>query len=279
MWDYSRDLGKLVIISTIAFIFFVFILPGNDSDYLFYSLLAALAIFIFGLVFTIKVFKERSIIKNIPHSKIRSVAIGLSEIVGTAKSITTLKTPISNQDCVYYRYIVRQYVSGKNSSWELKKDEASSQNFLIKDETGEIEIDPSNVDGYLRLRKAYFAPLNLSKIFSKDESEKYFKNLEEIPIVDGKEKSKIRFPKDGDRKYYEYYLLPGDDVYVLGTVSAKEQSDKLFIHKGINDKYFILGNNNENTVLKQVNRRLLLLSFLLVLGVFGLAYAVPLIFT
>lgn len=259
--------------SIITFFTFLF---SNAENQLIYLIISSVA-FISGLITTIKVFKEKNIIKNVPRSKIRSVAIGLAEIVGTAKAITMVKTPISKQDCVYYNYVVKQLESNGDhtDNWRTIKTESSTQPFIIQDETGEIEVNPVKADVYLGLRKAYFASLNLFKVFSKDAEQKYLQNLKEIEVVNGHEKIKFRMSKRGDRKYYEYYLLPGDNTYVLGTVSPKDNSDKLFVHKGVNDKYFILGDKNENTVLKRINKKLLIFGLVLLVGVAGLALTIP----
>ena len=53
--------------------------------------------------------KKYMLINNTPTSKIRSVAMGLVEIKGSVVAKDTLKTPFSNQDCIYYEYEVREY--------------------------------------------------------------------------------------------------------------------------------------------------------------------------
>ena len=58
-------------------------------------------------------------VKDIPRSTIRSIAMGLSEIHGRIKAKQTLESPISNVPCVYYKYEIQVYRSSKNGGTGL----------------------------------------------------------------------------------------------------------------------------------------------------------------
>ena len=87
------------------------------------------------------------LIANTPTSKIKSVAMGLSEIKGKSKPQNNLlKSPLTGQECVgYYLYItlpasiegLLKGVKGQNII------ENKLIPFFIEDESGKLLIDPS----------------------------------------------------------------------------------------------------------------------------------------
>src|SRR3989338_7313172 len=62
--------------------------------------------------------RRKRLIENIPTSTVRGLAIGFVELVGKARRKNILKGPLSNSDCVLYRYSVERYEQrGKSSQW------------------------------------------------------------------------------------------------------------------------------------------------------------------
>jgi len=199
-----------------------------------------------------KKLKEYYLIKNIPTSKIRSIALGLVEVFGKIKVIDTIKTPISKKDCVFYRLVVEKRVpSSKTSKWKKIRDEISCELFYIKDETGLIKINPYKIESYLTLKKVYFFSSNLLKL-----NENPLDNLKETSIKNGKPKFELKFIKNGDERYFEYYLEENNDVYVLAKAGNQENSSKLFLYKGNNNEYFMIGDSDENTLLKKIIKKI-----------------------
>ena len=225
------------------------------------GLSVAIVIFVVKLI---KYINEKNRIKNIPKSKIRSVAIGLSEIKGKAKAIQLHKTPISKQDCVYYRYIVEQYHEDSNDNsdgYRIIVDEQTTDPFLVQDETGEIKVYAQGSENYLSLKKTYFSRLGLKLIpmsFSHSDTleQEYIKHRKEIEVKGDNAFSKSIVDLEGDRLYKEYFLAPGDNVYVLGTVAYNEDQSDAFIHQDHVNKYFIISDKSENSLLKTINKKL-----------------------
>ena len=80
-----------------------------------------------------KRYKEKKLIENTPTSKIRSIAMGRVEIAGKvlADKNHLIKSPFSNNDCVYCKWTVEEYKrSGKNSSWVTVKTGVLGKYFL-----------------------------------------------------------------------------------------------------------------------------------------------------
>src|SRR3990167_4562284 len=65
-------------------------------------------------------FRQKKLIENTPTSKIRSMSMGPVEIFGgvSPSEYGVIKSPLTGNDCVYYRYSVEEYrSSGKHGSW------------------------------------------------------------------------------------------------------------------------------------------------------------------
>ena len=95
---------------------------------------------------------ELQVIRNTPRSKIRSVAMGAVEISGRIVSEQVLTAPHSKSPCVYYRsemQIYRSYGSSDDEvdyRWETLSAESFKIPFWIKDETGQILVDPEEAE-------------------------------------------------------------------------------------------------------------------------------------
>lgn len=139
--------------------------------------------------------RKKRFIESIPTSKIRSVAMGLCEIAGTAKEKVLLKSPLTNTECVYYRFLVEKEVSDSkgNRSWRTVKKGSSTNYFYVEDGTGNILVDP----------------LGAEMMLIKD-----YRNIE---------KKGIFAPK---MRYTEWYIKPGDYTYVLGTVKKFKDAEQ-----------------------------------------------------
>ena len=195
--------------------------------------------------------KKYMLINDTPTSKIRAVAMGLVEIGGAAVSKEYLKTPFSNNECVYYKYEVKEYRehtsvskgrTTRSYSWDTIDSGEKRMPFFIADETGTIYVNPENAEFNVPIKKEFIEKAGL---FKRAYSREGNHSLAEIPV------NKITFlNKVGDRKYFESYLSPNENIYILGT--ADSYSGKAFIHQGQNDKNFIISTRSEKELLKAI---------------------------
>jgi len=132
---------------------------------------ALLASGLLALSHGITLFARKRGIENIPTSRIRSAAMGLCEIHGTARALTPMVTPFSQMPCVYYefRLVEHEGGSGAREPWWRREarttfggglalaaasSDGSSRTarvvtgssgatpFLVEDDTGAVEVDP-----------------------------------------------------------------------------------------------------------------------------------------
>ena len=132
--------------------------------------------------------RKKRLIENVPSSRIRSVAMGFSEIVGTAREREMLIARLSGMRCVYYRFKIEKEVSDSKGRrrWSTVEQGQSSQWFYLEDPTGRIVVDPEGADAVLR------------------------QSFQKIERDGGWFSRRMR--------YTEWRLIDGQRAYVLGTV-------------------------------------------------------------
>lgn len=152
-------------------------------------------IYIFG---SKQIYKKR-LVENTPTAKIRSAAMGISELVGLAKEKYPLKSRITAANCVFYKYLIEQETkdSKGNKHWSKVSEGNSANYFYLEDNTGKILVDPLNAETVL---------------------------VKDYEFIDMKNGCRVR--------YSEWYIQPGDYVYILGTIrkfkdNIQDRKDRL----------------------------------------------------
>jgi E3 ubiquitin ligase len=187
---------------------------------------ALVALGIAPFYFAFRAFRLKRRIEDTPTSKIRSMAMGLVELKGTVVPRELLLSPYTRKRCVYYDYKlerleVRRFYSPssrrwvKTEEWVLVRAETESRRFMLRDETGEVLIDP------------------------KDAS---------VPDVDVYEEGFA--PR---RKHTEHLVLAGAETYIMGSAlqnpenagNANDRAGRLMIRKGDIDKDFVISSRSE----------------------------------
>ncbi len=206
-----------------------------------------IGLFIWGVIS----FRRKRLIENIPTSKIRSIAMGLVEIYGevVAKKDCVLKSPFFQKPCVYYKYKIEEYrSSGKNSHWATIKKGEESQLFYLKDETGQVLVNPK--DAKIELSKDGFFRSSLGN--DPLESAKPF--LESVGV-----KYEGFFGINKTMRYSEWHIATGDKIYIIGNAtdnpyveeaSVKKGVEDVMIKKGNHEKFYYISDKKESGVLR-----------------------------
>jgi hypothetical protein len=94
--------------------------------------------------------RKKSLIQDIPTSKVRSVAVGMTEVKGEpVPRDKPLESPFSDTECIAYVYSVDRYNSGgRNSSsgWKTVEAGVKAPEFYVDDGTGRILVDPEGAE-------------------------------------------------------------------------------------------------------------------------------------
>lgn len=106
---------------------------------------------LFGAFWFVKgfwVFRKYRVLADTPRVPIRSAAMGLVEIHGTAVGSRTLLSPVSNVPCYMYRVEIERWLSDSRGSgrWSHRLTDSAWVRFRLQDETGEIEVDPQGAE-------------------------------------------------------------------------------------------------------------------------------------
>ena len=144
--------------------------------------LAGLGLLACGLV----LLHRRRAIDNVPRSRLRSVAMGLAEVAGTARMRTPVMAPYSGIPCVAYRYLAEEEDSDRRGGWRTVERGQSADWFTLDDGTGTIVVDPDGAE----------------LLLGRDH-----RTIERADGWFGRR-----------RRYTEWRLHPGEAAFVVGTV-------------------------------------------------------------
>ena len=162
--------------------------------------------------------------ENTPTSKVRSLAMGLCEVYGETKTglAGVLKTPFSAKDCLYYHYEIEEYrSSGKRSRWvSLKKDSASVP-FYLKDDTGEVLVNPAEAEFDIPTDNVFTSGMG------QDASKVIEAFLERQNLT-----STGLFGWNKRLRYTEAFIKPGELIYVLGSAMDNPHVDEASSEQG-----------------------------------------------
>ena len=185
----------------------------RETKYLVLSFGGA-ALFIVAAYLGFRWSKMKRMIENVPTSKTRGVAVGITELKGRVQLIedNSLRSPLTYSSSVWFRYLVKEKQrSGKDSKWVTIEDTEQGLRFLCEDREGTIDVDPARAD-----------------------------------MITCHKKSK----RIGDRQYTEWVLKARDPLYVLGRASPDRNSPQhLVIGKPGSGEPFIISNYTEQELM------------------------------
>lgn len=189
---------------------------SKDNRDIFY----AAFFFCFGIFSFFKGFmtlRRKRLIESTPTSTVRGFAMGLVELTGKAKKTKAIKSPFTGVECVFYRYTVERYESsGRSSRWVIIGEGNSNYcPFWLDDGTGKIMVFPEGAELVM--------PLDYE--FTNTIGKPLPDNLIEFMESNGL-KYKTIFG-DFSLRFKEWFIEPGESVYVLGT--TEKTSDSSFM--------------------------------------------------
>ncbi len=213
----------------------------------------AIAGFIVGpalLYYGFKNWHLKRLIENTPTSKIRSIAMGLVEIYGSIDKPFKqfLKSPFTNQDCVYYYYIIEKLQQSKNKkTWAIIKQGQTQTKFHLKDNTGSVLVDPT--EAKIEILPTYQKTTNELKIMPPAIKQFCTKNNIALTTFLGFGRT-LRFT--------EYTLAHNDKIYILGTADDNPYKEEATAHHGIEDVMIQKGKHGIFYISNQEEKNILL---------------------
>ena len=222
---------------------------------IFVIILILLGAIIFGFGF--KRMNTRKIIQDTPSSKIRSMAIGLVEISGKASIDKYLISPFSQSKCVYYKTLIREYqYNGKSSNWTTIDEKEQRIPFWLKDETGQVNINPTGAEISIPVKNEYIQHGNALSIgingINVGIRPINYSNL--IPI--NSDKDFLVNTRTGDRRFYEHYIGLDEQLFITGTAATDPKvQGNIVIKEGDIEKTFIISDTSQKDLLKAMTKQ------------------------
>ncbi|MEW5923692.1 MAG: GIDE domain-containing protein [Candidatus Zixiibacteriota bacterium] len=232
------------------------------------------AVFVHGF----RIMRQYRLIRDIPQSKIRSMAMGLVEIHGNVKAEQMIKTPFSSTDCVYFKYEIKEYKrrtttdsKGRTRTtheWVVIAFGDRRIPFFAEDDTGSVYVDPTGAEFTVDVRKAFYQKAGvfsgisglidtLKNIGNFDRLPENMSELNLSPIDPGK---KFSFgSRVGDRKYYEYFMSDKDNLFIMGTAAnSPDAPNRVLIKKGENEPTYMISDKSEKEMLRSLRGKMIL---------------------
>ncbi|MBI4393570.1 MAG: hypothetical protein HY556_07220 [Euryarchaeota archaeon] len=210
------------------------------------------------------------LIEDTPRSKVRSMAMGLVEIQGSAEAESFLTSPFSRKPCVYYKYDVQEYRKHVSRgpkgqvrtsySWDTIAAGDRATPFYAKDDTGRAYVDPAGAEVHTPLSGVYLQRSGVGAAFprilglldawhSGREREMDVSGWSLTPLKPGAHRT--WGASVGDRKYFEYLIEPGENVFVLGTASIDPKAPGgVSVKKGDNERTFMISDRSETDLVR-----------------------------
>lgn len=206
-------------------------------------------------------------IENTSTSKIRSVAIGLTEIYGKVIPKEEKYCLNEKEKSVYYSFDIMYYsTGGKKGKWRSILKEEYNEKFYLKDETGRILIDPTDAkidvptikyEGYLFERKGFNKLISGSTLLP--EELRYYFITKKAELFNNYQREYFKIEKKVIREN-EY-------IYIIGEVHKNKEK---IIKKG-NQNIFLISNKDEKDLLSEYKMnsfiRLIIGSIMLIIGI------------
>ena len=207
-------------------------------------------------------------VEDVPTSKVKGVFYGLNEVKGLVKSDAPLQTYLTERPSVWYEWSISEHwkktesyrdkdgnrKTRTKSGWRTVDSGGSYQSFFLKDETGELLIEPegAKVD----------APSTLSRSCSPTD-----------PLYYGKGPDGAIANSTYRRRFSERSLTPDDDLYVLGPAKLREDVAQPMIAQSKEARYYFISTKSEAQIIRSKS----IWAFFIMLFSFVAALTVPVV--
>lgn len=209
--------------------------------------------FFVGLFFIYNGFntwQRMRLIQDTPTEKVRSVAVGRTELNGTGNPIDgPLERPFTSGDCLLATYKIEEWEEDPDDdggSWDTVESGALVEPFHVDDGTGQMRVEPEE-DATFEIE----GNRNRMRIGSTEEEPPEIKEfLREHTNQSSNSGGITGLAFDERRRYTERYIEPGEELYLFGAAESRDDvqgtdSDLLVFRRDEGTDEFIIANQDE----------------------------------
>jgi hypothetical protein len=228
-------------------------------QYLLFILMLGAGVYLFFRGF--KVYWDYRVLKNLPRSSIRGLAMGLVRVRGRATGSESLVSPVSRQPCYYYSLDVAKWETDhrNNHFWRRWSRDSDQVKFYLEDETGKVLLNARRAE--LELDKTFQQIIDgelPDNLFTFSHQRELFEGKAAADAMPAAEAARERYQLEligalakggakgeaGRFRLTEYCILPGKWYEVTGTCVenrlAKDDADRNQIRKGAREPTFVI---------------------------------------
>ena len=207
-------------------------------------------------------------VEDVPTSKVKGVFFGLNEVKGSVMSDAPLQTYLTEKPSVWYEWSISEHwkkteryrdkdgnqKTRTKSGWRKVDSGGSFQSFFLKDDTGELLIEPegAKVD----------APSTMSSSCSPTD-----------PFYYEKGPDRAIAHSTHRRRFSERSLTPNDELYILGPAKLRQEVAKPMIAQSKEAKYYFISTKSETQIIRSKN----VWAFIIIIFSFVAALVVPVV--
>ncbi|MFI5372686.1 MAG: GIDE domain-containing protein [Candidatus Eisenbacteria bacterium] len=179
-------------------------MKGNLPFFAAFATVAGPVMFVRGFA----AWRRRRLIGDTPQSKIRSMAMGIVEVTGTALPRSGVEAPFSGKSCVYWKVDIS---ARSRNGWTVIHHNTSASPFYLRDETGLALVFPQGAE--CKLEGGVEEVCNGLTL-----PDCYSSYLRDHPTALGP------FARAGMMRFREYLVEEGRPLFVLGSAIPKARA-------------------------------------------------------
>ncbi len=196
---------------------------------------AGLFFLLIGLVLTyggVQRFLLVQKIKNTPTSKVRSAAVGLTELAGRAVCAEPTESPICKAKCAFWRVTGEYYYrTRKSSGWRQFFKKESGKRFFLEDDTGRMLIDPKSAEVDIPHDMQSVGHTTDKALLGLLPQKKLDERV--MAYIEGEGKPLFSNYMGRNLRVTEYYIAEGDELFVLGNAVPLDGASSAVAHENL----------------------------------------------
>jgi len=263
-WGSVVALGAGIVATVIAVVIWFLSPVTIESD----GVLILFGMAFFGGFMFVSGFSEYQrfqLVRGTPTSKVRSMAMGMVEIVGQAVDAgELLASPVTGEDCLFYKYKVEEYQqNGDDKDWVTIDEGVEGTSFYVQDDTGSVLVDPRGAD--LRVEQDQNVHVDGAESPPPPIQQFIDRNTELDSEDTAMELGPVSLDTGNDRRYTEWFVTPGEQVYVMGEAmdrpsfeGSAQNEENIIVTADEDTSWFTISDSSEKEFIGDLKRNLLL---------------------